>query len=468
MDAYLQHIDSPESLISYLEEMIDEKDEKSKKFLDNAKIIINNRPGTKEYELLISILLKKIPQKILNSALRYNDGQYKILNGFRKEPFTVLREKIWHHFFVVKESISKYTNIPYFYVDNPQNSPGLLIPAYKTNNATYLKTDSEFAFRANKLLVISDLTSALDKFSNNKIEITSDPTFPILKKYLPQDVELVINSTNSFIYNVSASPIKIDYTDYDAYTTMKRLDQINQPYPKGFALEDDTFYKFNKNTNVIHVINQFSSGLELRNGTSKIYEKLGISVCQTNSLMFIVGKENLSADPNINPKIIKQIGSCQEKYSITGLSIYKQNEPGHQMIFMLNVLNGRGYIYDPSYEANHEVSIGTSNTIRKYLLQSLKDYFPDINILTNEKSSCNFDFSLQSTENDRYCIAWSYYIVILYIMNENMTFDQVVDFIYSLGRKNFKTVISRFILFISNPTLVDVALEQDEDFCNIQ
>lgn len=321
---------------------------------------------------------------------------------------------LWEYKFIIKESLAQYAATKIFYVQSQPGGFPMLVPCCKLQNKFYMKTDSCDCFSVKKVLVIS--------------ELENDDPFAVLQNSLLTDTDLILIIKTGSIFNISAGVVHIDYVDYDTRNFMKILDTIDQPYPKDFAMNEDAFYKLYKTIDLNQNIDQLENGEQLLKGISKIYRGLGIDVCHTDIFRIEITKNGILPTATFNDKIFLKITKCDRKYCISGILLGSTKDENYRMILLLiNSTNKKGYIFDPLCEIN------ILPNIAKYVLSKL----PDVKMITS--------LDVQNVQNVQNVLL-SYYIGLLYIMNDKMSVDQIKVFLDPFVTNNSVAIITRFIM----------------------
>lgn len=314
---------------------------------------------------------------------------------------------LWEYNFLILESLYDIIKLPsapkIFYVSNQSGSLSILVPYNLVNNKFYMKTSSHMCFSAKKILVINDVDD------------------PLSFSFSPM-ADMILTIKTGEIHNLTAEPVEINFVDYNTRSILKKLDTIDQPYPKDFAINDKAFYELYKTINIPQNIDYLSDGENLLNRISKIYYKLGIEVCHTDIFRIEENKDILIPLSSLNDKIFLKIRHCGKKYSISGILLGRNNCTDNRLIvFVTNNFSNRGYIFD------HDKILPK---IVKYISSKL--------------TSINFVIPTDSSN-----ILLSYYIGLLYLINDNMSLDQINAFVDPLVKDNLPAIITRLLMAMS-------------------
>lgn len=308
-----------------------------------------------------------------------------------------------------------------------------------------------------KVLIINSIYDAISKFSNYRID--SDDIKRLAKLIDPNTDYIIYKQKDlSLVYNINSTVIKLDDPLVEEYlNVMNKLDLLNQPYDKDFLINSDgtidpILIELINNSENTYLINRLV-GYSFVYGTSEIYQKIKKSVCHPRNLYLDINYPDFSVkDKFNNSKTITDIINCKEKYAIIGISFFHNlpNRPsvGHQISIILNISMGNGYLFDPSYKIEENLDlVKVYKSITKYLKQNLIGSYPELNIKTIDNFGCPFFYAFQSTLDDKYCISWSFYLSILFILNEDMLFEEIVKYLYNIGLKGLRVIIPRFLIW---------------------
>lgn len=435
-------------------------------------------PGSSEYGKSVDVL-RAIPgfkESDEYRILRYRDGRYRSLNTLNK--YTRIQVSNIDNYLVIDfEAITKIKQNLVTLTDS--TSRMMAVPVYYDNHRFYLLDDSEFFLVAQRILVISNLDEAVSTLSNHRVE---QGTLKTLTRFLPQNIDLVIDRSNGQVYNRANKLLELtQMTSLDYVKTLTILNSLKQPYRKQDD-EDEILKKFVANHDVMIIVNQLLLKSYLYDAAGSIYREFGLDLCNLPNIAFAEfnkhgGSEELrilnetgNTDSLYRDELggtfsWSEIGQCHKKYALIGIGIYfydgTQGKSAHQMAFLLNTHTGHGYLFDPSYAKDNTGDIYVDGMIR-IIKRNLAPYYPDLKISSTRDISCPYLYSMQGVDVDVYCISWSYYILILYLLNENLGLDEVVNRIYSVGQRNLLLVIARFMIGRVGTDIVRIFLEADE------
>lgn len=387
-----------------------------------------------------------------NRIFQYKNGLFRFNN---------MASKMWTKKY---DASKKYLTITNELLNNYKtpvslsNNDGIIIPIFYDGRIISFLEDSEYYLLGYNVFATPNMYEGIQYLSNHRSEGT---TIKHLLKYLDANINYVIDIENKIIYNIThndilkSSPGSI--SEEVILQVMKTLDLINQPYPKGFLYENNKInpilINFINSPSVINVLNQVI-GRDFRSGDAKIYKTLGLdNVCHIESMILIIENDKIIHNPTpeqlqniiyINPYILfNRIKECNKDVVVIGLSL-SIDKYKHQVVMILNTKNNVGYLFDPSYSISNQF-IEIYNEINSLFKSQLGNNW---SIKSNNNFGCPFLYSFQSDINDLYCISWSFYLSLLYILNFDKDFESIVDFLYKMGRDQIKVIIPRFIMFM--------------------
>lgn len=359
-----------------------------------------------------------------------------------------------------------------------ENLIGIVIPAFETRNGIILyEPNSDFMLAGSKALVYSTIMDAISTLSNYRIESSN------LNKLKQLAKEAKIN----YLFDKESKTI-IPIDDYrilvvDPFllivaTTCFKLDQINQPYPRKFLLEKDKvdplLTKLIKHPVSIFVLGQIFL-TKWVNGDPESYTRFGlVDVCM---------------DADYSAGSTFKWSHCDKKYKIIPISIEQPSK--HQMVLIINQELQEGIFFDPSGYShpslvkdleqqinntylmeNEQYIVERSKPYKKEIMNRSLDWFQkiadhlkidkhdptlkykilrifqynglfpndvDLNFHVKESKLC----PLQE-RGDSYCIAWSYYLSVLYLLND-LPFDNIVEYLLSFSKEEIPVIIPRFL-----------------------
>ena len=380
--------------------------------------------------------------------LRYKDGRYKLTNNFYKYH----RERVDNldDYKVIDE---EYLNSDEFlnandvsYIDVPEGFNGLVTPVYFHDTGMFLLQDSEFFLLAKRrILVTRTLHDAIDVFSGHSVQGGNIMT---LVKYLPPDIDFIIERSTQRVYNISLDVIElVDPRMRNYRKVLEKLDMIRQPYPVGFGFRDDMLKQLLKHPSVLDTVNRTFLDSDMRRGASKIFSTLGLQICQIPTISLMVHDNGAVMDDWNNENSYRLLEQCPRNFAVLVISKNYSGRSRHDIMLIFNTVIGKGYLFDPSYDRSNLQLDNEEVAISRFLRRRLSRTNPGSEILTSNTIPCPYLYSFQSNIGDLYCASWSHYIALLYLLNyPEFSFEDVVDYIYNLGKENFPIVIARFIL----------------------
>lgn len=417
-----------------------------KRFTDLLRNLNNNN-----YETLLKMLnaIGFTDQDDMR-IFRYNNGLFKFNNHIKSQPHT--RYDINKDYTI----INNQTIISNQYLIN---TDGVVVPVYYDGRYITILDDSEYYLIGNKVLTITSVYEGIQYVTNYKID--SDD-INVLLKYIDKNTNYIVIKDQNRVYNINATVLKLDKVEVDnslLITTMHKLDEINQPYPKGYLINNDKvdniLLKMLARPERISTINQLVGQYFIK-GDTNVYEQLGFTnLCIIPSLVFDFDAMTIS-----NPNIHNLINNCQYDYIIIGIGI-TVNSAKHQMVLILDKSKKDGYLFDPSYSINSNAATKYYNYIIKYIKGELTEQKLnfDINIKSSNELTCPYMYSLQSDVNDLYCITWSFYISLLYLLNPSLTLQEIINFLYTIPKEQIKVIIPRFLIWAFKEDLAEILLE---------
>ena len=396
---------------------------------------------------------------------RYKDGSFRFNNLSRFSPTQPYDIK------------AKYTNITKEMIDNYRTSfyltdeVGIVIPVFYNGYVITFLEDSEYYMKGNKVFVTPSIYDGVQFLSNYKID--SDDINRLIKLIGP-DVDYILIVDQKRLYNLRAqilylNPLLLKEEIY--VKAMQQLDLLRQPYVKGFAHDSDvidpTLIKLIRQPEGIFWINQLK-GMSFLKGNAETYRELGLNnVCHIASIVLFANANFQLVEPNIeqiqklgtqytSPQyLFNSILSCKYDYIVVGLGLVFPAIK-HQMVLILNKKKQEGYLFDPSYTATSTKFADLYDSIIKYFKDKLN--YPHMTIKSSNNFGCPYLYGFQSDINDLYCISWSFYLSLLYLLNENIEFESIVQHLYNIGPEGIKVIIPRFLIWLFGD-LTDVLLE---------
>lgn len=353
------------------------------------------------------------------------------------------------------------------YVTNDQ---GIVISFfYDGRNMIYLP-DSEYFLRGKKIFITPTIYDGVQYITNHRVESDRIQT---LLKYLDPDTNYVYIKETGIIYNINGDVLYAkDLRNLSYLQAIHVLDTFHQPYPKGFlvgpnGLEPGLLELIN-NPTLAFVTNVLVTD-DFLDGTTKFYQDLGINNLCTNlnitlyidpqkQLTDVIPADKRGGEKITSPQqVIQGILSCRQPILIQpiGLIIEGQEIQRHLIVMILDVVQGRGYLFDPSYTRGGEFFEEIYRGVIRYFRKALRRDFPTLEIRSLSDFGCPFGYALQE-RGDVYCRSWSLYLSILYLLNPDRTFEEIVTTLYNIGFPGIRAVIPRFLLGIYGDTLFPI------------
>ena len=408
-------------------------------------------------------------------TLKFTDDDerriFRYSNGFLKHTNKLgtlkryLAQTIRPYYLITKTELDNIKEPTYI-----TKSEGIIIPAYYNGQNIIYEEDSKYFIYSSSVLITPAIFDAVSKLSNYKI--SSDDITTLVKLINPSTNTIIVKEGNFYkIYNISSEIIELQNPMLDKYiTSMIKLDEIKQPYEKGFMINNDgtlnsTFIKLINNSSYIFALNQLM-GTKFQEGSTDVYKRLNLTICNIPSIILNVDANEKVTDAQDNANSIKQILSCKDKFASIGISLNVDLGPRiqkHQLVIIINTITGRGFLFDSSYTTGEFIPM--YKNIILYLRKRLAVSYPELVIKSISDFGCLYPYSLQITPNDAYCLTWSLYITVLFMLNEDKDFEWLVDYLFKLGRDGIRVIVPRFIMW-EYGDIIDDLLELDIVFKN--
>lgn len=391
-----------------------------------------------------------------NRIFRYSNGLLKHENLLINENSRLFNPN--KEYTIIGNIIGNLNDFNNMYVEN---NVGVLTPAYKNAYNIFYLEDSEFYIAGTKVLIVNSVRDGILFITNNKVD--SDNKDYFLKR-IPEDVNYVIikNMFNIIKGINEIIPIretriirkKISFEKQIKDIVLK-LNQIKQPYLTNFLFENDEvsplLIKAIQDDKILHIINQISGNKFLNSSENEF---------NTNPELFNSGFKQINITLNVNKEgIIQNMQNMQNTQNIKigenmqnikikekmiiGISLIFEDQKryqNHEILLIIDEEDGRyGILFDPSYNKDFKNNVFIQNLYKNILsLFNIEDYY------VGNDLDCDFDYSFQENADDFYCISWTFYMGMLYILNDKLN---SFKYIYSLGRFGLKVAITRFILY---------------------
>lgn len=342
-----------------------------------------------------------------------------------------------------------------------QNPAGLIIPVFFDGTNIFYEPGSVYYLVGHQALVISSIYDAIQELTQHRVE--SD-RLTILLKYIPVGTDFIWDLSTNRVSNINTTAIQNIAPEQDEYRrAITILDQLNQPYPKGYLMNGDEIkpelLTFMKRREDILLIGLFS-GLSFERPNT-IYERLNKRVCQVPNIMFKLDNKQLTeVNAAQNAGNLFQLITCPHDYAIIGVGIQLPNFK-HQMVLLLNNQLNSGYLFDPGYYREVEFPFIYPELVR-FFRQRLSRIYPDLRITSIDNLGCPLVYSFQHDLEDKYCVAWSFYLSVLFLLNMDRSFEEIVNHLYEIGRVGLRVIIPRFLAWW-NPELVKAISDVDWD-----
>ena len=418
-----------------------------------------------------NITLLKMIGFTTNDELRifkYRGGRFRFDN--RANTLNTKEYKVGDIYLVLDSSLLKNYPKP-DYIIHPS---GIVIPFfYDGRNFIYLP-DSEYFLRGKKIFITPTIYEGIQMVTQHRVEADRLPT---LIKYLDPDTNYIYVKENGIIHNINGDFLYAENLDEIAYLQAIRiLDEFKQPYPKNFMLSpegiDPGLLKFVRQPELAFMTNLIVTQ-DFLNGAADFYRDLGITnICTNLTLTLLVDTQNQVSDiippqlvgiekPDPAQLVIRGIVACRQPVLIQPIGLLIEDDKKvqrHLIVIILDVVQGRGYLFDPSYIRGDNYFEEIYTNVIRYFKRSLRREFPTLEIRSLSDFGCPFGYALQE-RGDVYCRSWSLYLTSLYLLNPDRSFEEIVTTLYEIGFPGIRVIIPRFLFAIHGE---DLALDLDD------
>ena len=442
----------------------------------------------------------------------YPDGKLREANTLRKYKAKLFNYR--KHYIQPSKPTS-----PVEYLTSPDGviigAFGLSLPDAPYPQTFLLEPNSEYYLAGDEVMVITNIRDAVAVLSNHGVESDS---IKALLRYIRPTIAYVIDWGQQLIYGFPPlRVIKVDQIKNAIVTALQKLDTLRQPYPSGFLMIDgepsDLLVNFMKSPESIHVLNQvYLSSL----ADGNFYDRYGLTnACFTQRLTLSMTDDGQITNID-KPEILRSVLSCDKPFTIIPIGLETSTQK-HQTILIFKNQRNTGSLFDPSASTNSgayiknvtnylQDAIEKSRLLRltitgKYSLKqlltvpdaSLIEYFkispipatwrddlfftlaasnalindvdgyiiPRTRIISNLDVGCPvITHPLQADPNDIYCLAWSAYFSLLYLLNPNVSGSKILELLYSLG-DGLSAVIPRFLISIVGEHKIELILDME-------
>lgn len=365
---------------------------------------------------------------------RHHNGKYRFNNLLKNE-----KTKAYNY----KRNYKKIMSLSDYSNEIIESEDGVLVPSFKNNYNILYVDDSEYFICTNKILICDDVSSGISLITNNRIE--SDK-LEVLIKRIPEDIGLVlIKNRDTIILTGEVRYVKINLLEFQCIEILNKLDNMEQPYPRGYLIDSETgkpnssLMRIVEKDDLLHVVNQLFGHKFLRS-EHEIFDE-NPKIKQTGFKALPTIHFNIDINGNVT---CQDFPVLNHNKLIIGISCIIEGRQNHQMILIID--DDSALLFDPSYQKNFD----EDDFITK-LYSGIGSYFHDKDFHTTKDLGIDYDYSLQSNYNDIYCISWSYYFAILFLLN-----DDFIDDLYSLGKYGLKVAIARFVLYTAGEDLFSI------------
>lgn len=383
----------------------------------------------------------------------------------------IVSAKVNPNYKVINQEVTEEITSPYYW----EHEASIVIPFYNTGSAYIFLPDSEYFLWGRKVFLTPDIYSGIQMLTQSRVE--SDQVKALLK-YVDPDTSYIYVRESRVIYNLNGDYLYIQDAIHLTYiAAMHILDTLNQPYPKGFLLTPDgvdpLLLALVARHDFAYTANTIISSSFL-DGKIDLYRNLGIiDFCNNPSLQLYINVDK-RVIIDVIPKRIERVPMSRESDDILHriiecskttliqplvLSIQQGDIVQHHAIIMvLNIPQGKGYIFDSSYlESSKDFFATIYNLIRRFLQRFLREIYPELIIRSMSDFSCPFVYSFQG--KDKNCRSWSFYLGILSVLNPDLSSEQLVETLYRIGYPGISIVIPRFLIGVSPEGLISMMHE---------
>lgn len=395
---------------------------------------------------------------------RYHGDRYRFENQANTLPYSNYPQDA-NYLILDSLTLQQYPQPSYLV-----NEQGIVVPFfYDGRNMIYLP-DSEYFLRGKKIFITPTIYDGVQFLTQHRVESDRIQT---LLKHLDPDTNYAYVKDSGLLHNLNGDILYAkDLREISYLQAIRILDTLQQPYPKGFLVRtnglEQGLLQLITNPNLAFITNVLVTD-DFLQGTAKFYRDLGITNLCTNlnitlyinpqnELIDVIPVNKRGGEKITSPQqVIQGITSCREPVLIQpiGLIIEDDKIQRHLIVMILDVVQGRGYLFDPSYTRGGEFFEKVYTDVIRYFRRALRRDFPTLEIRSLSDFGCPFGYALQE-RGDAYCRSWSLYLSILYLLNPDKTFEEIVTTLYNIGFPGIRVIIPRFLLGIYGETLFPI------------
>lgn len=312
------------------------------------------------------------------------------------------------------ESLSNYNNNTYL--------ANVMTPLSYNGEEYHFDSNSEFYIYGDRVLIVD---------SDRSFETYDNETSYIVYK----DTKLIVNFSGE-LYKLTSTYQNV----------IKELDSIDQPYPKGFMLNDNRLLRAVENPSYVN--KQYKMvGTILASGSEHLREIFkSYSVCLTTDISLSIDKNhNLNELEDIKNQLIV-ISQCKKQLVFIPIML-SFNKMTYRLSLILNSITGIGILFDPRYYVGNELKDYYIDIV-KYIKRKLVRYYPELNIKSINQLDIPFIYPFQPNMDDFYCVSWGYYLLVLFALNTEMPFEDVINFLYNIGESGLRVAVQRFLFWM--------------------
>ena len=410
------------------------------------------------YDRLIT-LLKRVGLTIHDELriFKYRGGRFRFENLAKQLPSQDYNPET--NYLILDSILLKQYPKPSYLT----HEDGIIIPFYYDGRNFIFLPDSNYFIRGSKILITPTIYEGIQFVTNYRLE--TDRLDVLLRKIDP-DTNYIYVKELGIIYNINGDYLYAKNLEEISYISAIRvLDEFNQPYPKSFMLSqkglDKRLLELIREPDTAFLTNAIITQDFVEGKGAKFYQDLGITnLCTNPTLELLVTQDDKISDiipPHLmsplekypSPReVIHNIMTCREPILVQpiGLIIQGTKVQRHLIVLIFNITQGRGYLFDPSYHQGVAFERVYTNIIR-YFKRALREVYPDLSIRSMSEFGCPFGYALQE-RGDMYCRSWSMYLTILYLLNPDKSFDEIVVTLYEIEFPGIRVIIPRFLMWI--------------------